>query len=69
MTINGISGTLKNFLSASRTVNLLFFLALFCRMENALFNQDFNSDKETQIIAAQSFLSGNGITIPNAKCV
>ncbi len=61
-----ISETLKHFLSAKSTVTVLFILAIICRMENALFNQDFNSDKEAQIIAAQSFIEGKGIKLPIA---
>ena len=67
MTVNSFSEKIRTFLSSGKTVTLLFVLAFFCRMESALFGQEFNSDKETQIIAAKSLLKGKGVTLPNAN--
>jgi hypothetical protein len=67
MTTATFSKKLNQFLSSGKTVTLLFIVALICRAESALFGQDFNSDKETQIIAAKSLLEAKGVTLPNAK--
>jgi hypothetical protein len=67
MNVNAIWIFIKRVLSKNITVRALFLLGLIFRGENVVFNQNFNSDKELQIIAAQSARAGAGLRIPNAK--
>jgi hypothetical protein len=69
MSFKETSKRLIHFLSDKRVVLALFILALLCRTENIIFNQNFNSDKEVQIIAAKSTIEGKGPRLPNASAI